>query len=189
MADKPFDWKPAFLAALREYPVIRHACESVGVNRSTAWRAREADAAFAEAMDEAMEDGIDRAEQEAFRRGAFGYEEPVIDKGRLAYQMERKLVKHAHAETGKEVEEEVYAPVLDANGQPVPLTIRKHSDALLSLVLKGRRKKVYSDRTELTGAEGGPLQVDEATRSARVAQLLALAERRKAQADEFGDLA
>lgn len=181
MPQKHFDWKPAFLAALREYPVIRHACETVGVNRSTAWRARETDEDFARAMDEAMEDGIDKAEQEAFKRAVVGFEEPVIDKGRLAYRYERY-----EAEDGSEH----YRPLLDGNGQPVPLTVRKHSDTLMALILKGRRKKVYADRTELTGAEGGDLKViDETTRSARVAQLLAMAQARKAQTDEFGDLA
>ncbi len=86
--------------------------------------------------------------------------------------------------------EEVYRPVLDARGQPVPLTVRKHSDALLALYLKGRRKKVYADRTELTGADGGPVaQVDETAKAARVAQLLAIAQSRKDETDEFGDLA
>jgi hypothetical protein len=58
------------------------------------------------------------------------------------------------------------------------------------MYLKGRRKKVYADRTELTGADGGPVaQVDETAKAARVAQLLAVAQQRKAQQDEFGDLA
>lgn len=181
MSNKPFDWKPAYLAALRELPVIKHACEAVGIDRTTAWRAREADEAFAEAEREAMEEGIDRAEAEAFRRGVVGFEEPVIDKGRLAYRYERYVdddgVEH-------------YRILLDANGQPIPLTVRKHSDAMLGLVLKGRRKKVYADRTELTGPEGGDLKVvDETAKAARVAQLLALAQQRKADADQFGDLA
>lgn len=189
MADKHFDWKPAFLAALREYPVIRHACDSVGVNRSTAWRAREGDELFAKEMDEALEDGVDKAEQEAFRRGVVGFEEPVIDKGRLAYRYERVVAAETHAETGQPVETERWTMALDEHGQPIPLTVRKHSDALLTLVLKGRRKAYSTDRTELTGSDGGPLQVDEATRSARVAQLLALAQRRKDDADQFSDLA
>lgn len=181
MANKPFDWKPAFLEALRNVPVIRHACDAVGINRVTAWRAREADEEFAKAWDDALEEGIDRAEQEAFRRAVVGFEEPVIDKGRLAYRYERSV-----DEDGKET----FKPVLDDNGQPVPLTVRKHSDALLSLFLKGRRKKVYADRTELTGAEGGPVQaVDETAKAARVAQLMAMAQQRKAEADQFGDLA
>lgn len=184
MADKPFDWKPAYLAALRQVPVIKHACEAAGIDRTTAWRATKADEDFAEAEREAMEEGIDRAEQEAFRRGVVGFEEPVIDKGRLAYRYERYEAPDVNGNL-----EEKWRMVLDANGQPVPLTTRKHSDALLGLVLKGRRKKVYAERTEITGADGAPMQIDETMRSARVAQLLAMAERRKADADQFGDLA
>jgi len=177
MAEKHFDWKPAFLAALRELPVIAHACKAVDIERSTAYRAREADEGFAKAWDEAQEDGIDRAEQEAFRRGVVGFEEPVIDKGRLAYRYERYLDDDGA---------EHYRLLLDAHGQPIPLTVRKHSDALLGLVLKGRRKKIYADRTELTGPEGGPVQqIDETAKAARVAQLLALAQQRK----DFEDLA
>lgn len=181
MAHHHFDWKPAFLDALRELPVIAHACKAVGVNRSTAWRARQADEQFASDWDEALEDGIDKAEQEAFRRGVVGFEEPVIDKGRLAYRYER-FVDEAGVEG--------FRPVLDDMGQPVPLTVRKHSDALLALYLKGRRKTVYSDRTELTGANGGALKInDETARAARVAQLMAAAKRRKEEAEQFGDLA
>jgi hypothetical protein len=177
MAEKHFDWKPAFLAALRELPVIAHACKAVDIERSTAYRAREADEGFAKAWDEAQEDGIDRAEQEAFRRGVVGFEEPVIDKGRLAYRYERYLDDDGG---------EHYRLQLDDHGQPIPLTVRKHSDALLGLVLKGRRKKIYADRTELTGPEGGPVQqIDETAKAARVAQLLALAQQRK----DFEDLA
>lgn len=149
-----YDWKSAFLAALREVPVVSRACAAAGVERSTAYRNAEADPSFREAWDDAMEVGIDRAEQEAFRRAVEGTEKGVWHQGVLV---------------GSE---------------------RVYSDALMSLVLKGRRKKIYADRTELTGADGGPVvQVDETARSARVAQLLALAERRKAQQDEFGDLA
>lgn len=148
MAHHHFDWKPAFLAALRELPVIAHACKVVGIERSTAYRAREADQAFADAWDDAMEEGIDRAEQEAFRRAVVGFEEPVIDKGRLAYRYERY-----EDEDGAEH----YRLQLDANGQPIPLTVRKHSDTLLALYLKGRRKSVYAERKELTGADGQAL--------------------------------
>jgi hypothetical protein len=149
MAHHMFPWHDAYLAALREVPVLKHACDVVGIDRTTAWRARQDDPAFAQAEAEAIEEGVDRAEQEAFRRAVVGFEEPVVDKGRLAYRYERY-----EDEEGREN----FRIKLDANGQPVPLTIRKHSDALLALFLKGRRKKVYADRTELTGADGGPVQ-------------------------------
>ena len=181
MSSKPFDWRPVYLAALRQVPVIRHALEAAGIDRSTAWRAREADQEFAKAEAEAIEEGIDRAEQEAFKRAVVGFEEPVIDKGRLAYRYERYVDSEGN---------DGYRPVLDEHGQPIPLTVRKHSDALLALYLKGRRKKVFAERTEVTGADGGPVaQVDETAKAARVAQLMALAAERRARFDEFGDLA
>ena len=177
MSHHLYDWKPIFLEALADVPVVSHACRAVGISYRHAYKTRETDEDFAKAWDEAMEQGIDRAEQEAFRRAVVGFEEPVIDKGRLAYRYERYVddegVEH-------------YRILLDANGQPVPLTVRKHSDALMALMLKGRRKKVFADRTELTGADGGPVQqVDETAKAARVAQLLALAQQRK----DFEDLA
>lgn len=180
MAQHPYPWRDVFLASLRTVPVVARACEAVNIERSTAYRAREAEPAFAEAWDDALEHGVDNAEAEAFRRAVVGFEEPVVHQGRISYRHERY-----EDEAGAEH----WRMVLDANGQPIPLTTRKHSDALLNLILKGRRKKVYADRTELTGADGAPMQIDETTRSARVAQLLAMAERRKADADQFKDLA
>lgn len=119
---KPFDWKPPFLASLREVPVVSRACAAVGIERSTAYRARELDDDFAKAWDSAMEDGVDKAEQEAFRRAVEGTEKGVWHQGTLV---------------GSE---------------------RVYSDALLALLLKGRRKKVFADRVETTGADGGPVQ-------------------------------
>lgn len=168
MSHHPFPWKEPFLAALRKMPVVQSACDTVGIERSTAYRARQGDQAFAEAWEEAMEAGIDLAEQAAIQRGVLGFEEPVIYQGIPSTTVLRDA-------TGE--------PVLDAMGEMVrvPLTVRKYSDSLLALVLKGRRKKVYAERTELTGADGGSLALtDETSRAARLAQLLALAQARKA---------
>lgn len=183
MSHKHYDWKPAFLEALRSMPIIRHGCDAVGINRTTARRARETDEAFAKAWDDAMADGIDKAETAAYKRAVEGFEEPVIDKGRLAYRYERYIVTHEHAETGEPVEEEKWRMVLDANGQPIPLTVRKHSDALLSKILSAKKPEYRTERTELTGADGAPVQVDSSTRMARVAQLMALAKQRKDHSD------
>lgn len=181
MSRNPTDWKAVFLVALAEMPIVSHAARAAQIDYRRVWRVRQEDPDFAEAWDKAMEQGVDRAEQEAFKRAVVGFEEPVIDKGRLAYQYERYVDPE-----GKEQ----YRVRLDEHGQPVPLTVRKHSDAMLALILRGRRKKVFAERTELTGADGGPVaQVDETAKAARVAQLMAMAARRKAEQDEFGDLA
>lgn len=39
-------------------------------------------------------------------------------------------------------------------------TERVYSDALMQTLLKGRRKQVFSERTEVTGADGGPQKMD-----------------------------
>lgn len=175
--EKPYAWKPIALEALRNIPVLSHACRAAGIARSTMHEARASDPEFEAAVQEAMEEGIDRAEQELYRRAVVGYEEPLTHQGHLTYHVKR------NPETGRVEMDENGVPLLalDERGQPIPVTVRKHSDALLALFVKGRRKKVYAERTELTGADGGPLQqqVDDTTRSARVAQLLAIAAARK----------
>lgn len=165
-------------------PVVAAACTAVGIYRGRAYEARAADKEFAKAWDDAMEDGVDAAEAEAFRRAVQGFEEPVVYQGVMA-------LRYQHDAQGRLVLDENNRPVplTGPDGQPVPLTIRKHSDALLALVLKGRRKKVYADRTELTGADGGPMLTDETTRMARLSQLLAAAKLRKdLEADPNADL-
>lgn len=203
MSHHPFPWQEGFLAALREWPIVQHACDAVGILRCTAYRARQADEAFAKAWEEAMDAGVDRAEHEAFRRAVQGLEEPVVYQGQLTpvfergadgevvVRIEKRKVKVPGA-GGKmleqEVEDRIPVQARNPDGSLRWLTLRKPSDSLLSLVLKGRRKQVYAERTELTSPDGSMSPVDDSTRSARVAQLLAAAKARK-EADDNSDLA
>lgn len=76
------EWEPEFIEALRECGVVTYAGRAVGVGRSTLYRHREADAAFREAWDEAVEESTDMLEREAYRRAAEGWdEEHVNNKG------------------------------------------------------------------------------------------------------------
>lgn len=63
-----------------------------------------------------------------------------------------KLEAEARRRALEGVEEPVYQ-----GGQLVG-TKRVYSDALLALLLKGRRKKVFAERVEQTGADGGPIK-------------------------------
>lgn len=148
-----FDWKLPLLTALRHYPVLHHACEVAKVDRTTVWRRREADPEFAQAYEEAMEAGIDRAEKEAFRRAVDGFEEPLVHQGMLTYRPRvdeaGNLLRDADGRVLYEVGED---------GRPIPQTVRKYSDSLLALVLKGRRKDVYAERKELVGKDGAELK-------------------------------
>jgi hypothetical protein len=156
LGPKVYDWTEAFLAAVREYPTIAHGARAAGVSYTTAWKRTKEDEAFGEAVRLAMEEGIDRAEQEAFRRGVVGFEEPVVYQGQITYHIERD--GHGNPVLSKEG---IPKLLLDDHGRPVPVTIRKHSDAMLGLVLKARRKSYGTERTELTGADGGPVQAQQ----------------------------
>jgi hypothetical protein len=72
------------------------------------------------------------------------------------------------------VEENVYY-----GGKPVGV-VRKYSDSLLVMLLKGRRPAIYRDRlsAEVSGPDGGPVVMSDQERGARIEALLAMAKRR-----------
>lgn len=59
-------------------------------------------------------------------------------------------------------------------------SMRRYSDTLAIFLLKAHRPDKYRENTrmELTGANGGPVQVDDSERATRVSGLLALAQAR-----------
>ena len=196
---KPF-CEDAFLAALSVRGVLSRAAEDADVDRVTVWRRRESDPEFAKACQDAIELAADTLESEARRRALEGEQEPVLYQGQPTYVPEYDEAGYPIVDTVQEerpgfdakgdpctqlVAVKRHRRKLDANGQPILMTVRKRSDALLTLLLKGRRKSVFADRTELTGASGGPVVIsDPDKRAARAAALLKLAEARKAFEDD-----
>lgn len=65
--------------------------------------------------------------------------------------------------------------------------MRKYSDTLAIFLLKAHAPEKYRENTrmELTGANGGPVQISDTERAARISAILAAAEARK-PADESG---
>jgi hypothetical protein len=59
--------------------------------------------------------------------------------------------------------------------------VRKYSDTLAIFLLKAHAPEKYRENTrmELTGANGGPVQISDAERAAKVAAILASAQARK----------
>lgn len=49
--------------------------------------------------------------------------------------------------------------------------IQEYSDTLMTLVLRGKRPKVYKERLEHTGADGGPIETRELTKDEAIAKL------------------
>jgi hypothetical protein len=191
-------WVAPFLAALRTTGVVAKAARAAKVSYSTPYALREKDGDFRAAWDDALEESYDTLEAELLDRAVNGVAEPLVHQGMFTFECERD-------EQGRPVIEQYDSGLLDKDGKPVmgsrhklkldelgnpiPCVVRKKSDALLMFALKGRRKRVYAERTEVTGADGAPVAIDATARAARVAQLLALAQQRKAQSEEFDDLA
>lgn len=169
-----FAWAMPFLNHLRTSCNISASARAVGVSSSTVYALRERDADFRASWDEALEDAYDVLEAEARRRAFEGVEEPVVYQGAQQW-----LTKHWIASDG----EENWEYVRDERGNRVPLTVTKYSDGLAQFLLKGYRRKKFGDKTELTGADGGALIIDDTARASRIAQLMALAANRKENED------
>jgi len=97
------------------------------------FKADEKNANFSAEWDNAIEEGVDRLEAEAHRRAFVGVNEPVIYQGKMS-------------------------TVTDNAGTERPLTVKKYSDQLTVVLLKAHRKEKYSERQELTGKDGGPIE-------------------------------
>lgn len=133
--------KRAFLEAFAATGTVTHAAKAAGVDRSAPRRWAETDEAFRKAWDEAQEEASDSLEREARRRAIEGVEEPVVYQGQFTWVDDPKT------------------------GEKRPLTIRKHSDALLIFLLKGNRPAKFRDNATvaLTGADGGPVKTEAKT--------------------------
>lgn len=126
-------WQKGFLSVLRESGNVRLACEAANIDRSTAYARRHADAEFAVAWNDAMEEAADLLEAEAWRRAYDGWEEPVY--GRV----------------GK-----------DRDGQ-VGLVRKYSDSLMQTLLKGHKPEKYRERQNiEHTGKGGGPIEIDDA---------------------------
>ena len=71
------DWRPAFLAMLRNSANIRLSCAEAGISRTIAYQHRDADAQFARDWDDALEDACDLVEAKARQLALEGSERMI----------------------------------------------------------------------------------------------------------------
>jgi hypothetical protein len=103
------DWGPKFLAVLAQGHTIGMAAGAAGVNRSTVYRRRKTDKAFAEDWDAAVEDGTDAVEELALRRAKEGYSDQlvmfILKARRPEKYLERQRLEHVRVDFRDAVEE------------------------------------------------------------------------------------
>lgn len=100
---KKGDWKQAFLDAFAQSGMVSEACRSVGIDRSTAYKTRQRDEAFALAWADVEERSTEELEREAKRRAVDGSDTLMIFllKARRPEKY-RENVKIEHAGTIKQ---------------------------------------------------------------------------------------
>ncbi len=125
---RPQKWEKAFITALVTSGVVSHACSEAKIDRSTAYKNRDAHEDFAQAWVEALDVAADTMELEARRRAVVGTEEPIFGKG--------AGVGAGTVEVGR---------------------ITKYSDTLLMFLLKAARPEKFRERHEIVGKDGQPL--------------------------------
>lgn len=75
--------KKQFLEELSKFPNVSRACRVLGVTRHCVYDHKAKDEEFAAAWEDAWEHGIDRAEEELYRRAVLGHDKPVIYQGEI----------------------------------------------------------------------------------------------------------
>jgi hypothetical protein len=77
------DWKIAWLQAFERELTVSAACKAAKVGRTTAYDARQTDAAFAQAWDDLEAQTTDTMEREGYRRGVEGVDRDVYHQGEV----------------------------------------------------------------------------------------------------------
>lgn len=120
-----------FFQVLEDTCSPKLAAAAAGISRQTAFYHKANDVEFKSRWEKSVDVALDALLDEAYRRAALGYEEPVIHGGRLATVTDK------------------------ATGEERPLTVRKHSDRLLEVLLKFRYGDQMADRLKVKVEDTG----------------------------------
>jgi hypothetical protein len=144
-----------FLDGLGKGLSVTGSANLAGLARSTVYEWRQSEASFAAEWDASIESGTDILEDEARRRALEGTQEPVIAMGRVA-----------RADDG------------------TTLMVRKYSDTLMCLLLKGRRREKFSERVQQDIKLDAKIETDGQQARDIVSERLAQLSERVAKADD-----
>lgn len=145
-AEGGFDWAPAFLAALRMTGNITASAHAAQISRCLVYKRRDSDRAFRDEMADALDEATDTLEAEARRRAL---------EGCARKQFMRNGEPIIDPETGDQYVE------------------REYSDTLLLALLRAHRPQRFRENrsVELSGPNGGPIDVSQMTPEERKARI------------------
>jgi hypothetical protein len=141
-----------FLQVLEDTASPKQAAQACGISRRLAFEYKQNDVEFRTRWEKAIDVAMDALLDEAYRRACLGVEEPVIYQGQLSTTRDPQT------------------------GDERPLTVRKHSDRLLEVLLKFRYGDQMADRlrvkVEDTGLSADALLAMPADERAQLVALL-----------------
>ncbi|WP_312517857.1 hypothetical protein [Stutzerimonas nitrititolerans] len=111
-----------FLQILEDTASPKQAAAACGISRGLAFEYKKNDLEFRRRWEQAIDVAMDALLDEAYRRACIGVEEPVIYQGQISMTRDK------------------------TTGEERPLTMRKHSDRLLEVMLKFRYGDQLADR-------------------------------------------
>jgi hypothetical protein len=120
-----------FLQILEDTASPKQAAQVCGISRRLAFEYKTKDLEFRRRWEQAIDVAMDALLDEAYRRACIGVEEPVIYQGQLS------MTKDA------------------VTGEDRPLTVCKHSDRLLEVMLKFRYGDQLADRLRVRVEDTG----------------------------------
>lgn len=166
MAYKKFtpEVQELFLQILEDTASPKQAAQVCGISRRLAFEYKQNDLDFRRRWEQAIEVAMDALLDEAYRRACIGVDEPVVYQGQLS------MTRDA------------------ATGEERPLTVRKHSDRLLEVMLKFRYGDQLADRLRVKVEDTG-LSADALLQmpTEERAQLVALLSKYKSNRPEEAD--
>jgi hypothetical protein len=136
------EWRPVFLAALRNSGNVRAACQAAEIDRSTAYDSRDSSKEFAAQWDEALEDAIDVLEAVAQKRARASSDTLLIFL----------LKAHRPQKFRDPVQRVAYTDPTGEHERTVRLTDSELISGIISLVDSARARAARSlpDRSEVS---------------------------------------
>lgn len=130
-----------FLRAYGECGVVKYACKTAVIGRSTFYDWRDRDENFKRCLAVFEEDANDTLEYAAYEQSVVGMEEPAVSMGQLVYEYNFDL-----DEEGKQKLDNKGKPLMKRGKQTM---IKKYSPQLLITLLKARMPEKYKDKQQV----------------------------------------
>jgi hypothetical protein len=149
--------RDAFLAALAAGRTVTDAAKVAGATREGFRLIRKRDQVFAEAWDDAYEQGADLLEGEALRRAVEGVERPIVSGGKVVTTVreysDKLLILLLK---GRRPEKYAHFEVTGRGGSPVQLQVEQDPDRLGAVVELAARLGLLADGGGLVEAAPAP---------------------------------